>query len=178
MGSRGTGSPTSPVIWSSLTAFVHRSALGLPSASLTPVGRCFRSTMTPTSAFRGLGLVRPVPLRPFSGETLGSHTFPWIPVLPMTCSQTPAGADVLAFCRRPLLTPSIPTARSPTIRFNFGALYRPSVVATYGFSFPSPFQSKSRFRLVASLYRAGLVTCRAPLRGFCFVVPYISSSST
>jgi hypothetical protein len=92
------------------------------------------------------------------------------PGVPTPCSSTPAGPDTPCLVGVPMLPPCCQKRRLRRVvlsRLNGTAL----ALAVYASSggLPAPGR-KTRFRLLARLYRVGLVTHRVPTKGFKGVV--------
>ena len=80
-------------------------------------------------------------------KTLGSHSFPGFPST-FDLVSDPDGVLPSSPLRMVGIVPASAEYEDPPHTVDFGAQYRPLVVAAYGFTFPSPFQCKARFRPV------------------------------
>lgn len=103
-------------------------------------------------------------------ESSGRPKFLGNPAVPLPCSSTPAGSGTPCPGGVPMLPPLCPRRRLP--RVVLSGLNRTALaLAVYASSGGSPLPGrKTRFRLLAKLYRVGLVTHRVPTRGFQGVV--------
>jgi hypothetical protein len=134
---------------------------------------------------------------PASGG-FGSPMFPDVPLVHLPCSQTsaepPRQASLVLDGGFPFSTlsvvervhisfltcvhrfdavPAIPTTRTPAMPIS--RLYHTAfALAVYASCRGFPTTSKTRFRLVANLYRMGLVTHRDILKGFTTLAPCCS----
>ena len=174
---RRTPFPTYWLLWASSPAF-NRYYEGAKTASarfLTSllarigypdVSQCFAYTGCETPpAYLGLG--RPVALLLVSfrrGNSRLSHV-PVKPYLHLPCSQTPDGLSHLPL-RASSAVPVDTTTKTPSfIRLTrlIHTAFAIAVYASCGYLYPL---CKTRFRLMANLYRTGLVTCWASSKGF------------
>lgn len=80
-------------------------------------------------------------------KTLGSHSFPGFPST-FDLVIDPVGVLPSLPIRMVGLVPVSAEYEDPPRTADFGAQYRPLVVAAYGFTFTFPFQCKARFRPV------------------------------
>jgi len=108
-------------------------------------------------------------------ETLGSLRFLENPRVLMPCSWTPAGPTCQAMTARRRGPRSTDDKGSHEALFFRGSIAGPRhSLSTLRSDHRWP-PRKTRFRLLAKLYRVGLVTHRIPTKGF-RVASYISSS--
>ncbi len=104
-------------------------------------------------------------------ETAGSPKFPGTPRDHSPCSLTPARPGRLSGPRVSCLArpPHGTTTRAPHERRFRGSIAQRSIWLSTLRSGSYPPPRKTRFRLLAQLYRTGLVTRRVPAKGFTFM---------
>lgn len=119
------------------------------------------------SARRARGLFHRFPHPGFSGmETASSPRFLGDPPLHLPRSKTPAEPVLPGVCSSPGTAPTSQTVKASAL-FSLSRLnHAASAITTYASRLSRPSPRKARFRLLATLYRTGLVTCRATMKGF------------
>jgi hypothetical protein len=139
----------------------------LPSPDDTLRCACRFAPGGPGRPTAGLGFVsRSPPPAKSAGRHAGSPRFPGSPVVPSPCSPTPAGPDTPGHYSVPAWPPLCPQRRLPR-----QSTFRGSIARLWDWLFTlRPVRChtgrKTRFRSLAKLSRAGLVTRRAAMNGF------------
>ncbi len=123
-----------------------------------------------------LGLVTRLPDRDFCAETTGPPRFLGIPRARMPRSRTPVESRCLAIHDTSMLTSVAVTASASTLQGCRGSITQPARSLCTLRSAGCPTPRNTRFRLVANLCRAGLVTRRDASEGFRVHCSCISSS--
>jgi hypothetical protein len=111
-------------------------------------------------------LVRTTRKSAFRVEAGGSPKFPWKPIVHLPCSQTPTGLSTLTNIGLSVLSLSQRQQRLH-VKNTISRLYHTAFVLPVYASCRHLYPLRNtRFRLLVRLYRAGLVTCRFPTKGF------------
>ncbi len=111
-------------------------------------------------------LVRTIRKSVFRMEAGGSPKFPWKPIVHLPCPQTPTGLTPLTINGLPVLSLSQRQQRLH-VRITISRLNNTAfVLPVYASCRHLYLLRNTRFRLLVRLYRAGLITCGFPTKGF------------
>jgi hypothetical protein len=153
-GSLGSGSPAHRYYEALRPPAIHPGGLVALARRYRPRACLLRSRVGQHSLRRARVLVTRLPYRLSRTEMTGSPRFLGRPLC-MPCShQTPAGPSRQAIRRSRCCLPLLTRRRLPRSRFR-GSITRPASLAVYASQRRLPEPRKTRFRLVATLGRAG-----------------------
>jgi hypothetical protein len=120
----------------------------------------------------GPGIVSPVSPPGFTGmETASSPRFLGGPPSHLPRSKTPAKPVLPGVYSSAGTAPASRTAKASALFSLSGLNHAASAITTYASRLSRLSPRKARFRLLATLCRTGLVTCRATLKGFSVLFP-------